>query len=133
MPPPLNYLFTTTVRLFNLVNNVPPYVYEKEENMGTIKNKQKAAISINLKLHWEGVNHLSGEEYKARGFPILMFAENFSLILFDLKPFTLTKNYLSDKNFMLLRRVENRNKYVKKYGQNKGFSVFLHITVIQIN
>ncbi|OPX39199.1 MAG: hypothetical protein B1H12_00375 [Desulfobacteraceae bacterium 4484_190.2] len=60
----------------------------------------------------------------ARGLPILLFAENFYLILFRLRPFTLTKNYLSDKNFMPLRKVGNRNKYVKKQGQNKGFSAF---------
>mgnify|MGYP006910664271 CR=1 FL=1 len=74
-------------------------------------------------------NHL----IMARGYPILLFAENTSLILFHLRPFTLTKNYLSDKNFMLLKRVENRNKYVKKCGQNNDFSVVFHITVIQIN
>ncbi len=55
-------------------------------------------------------NHL----IMARGFPFLLFAEKISLIFFDLRPFTLTKNCLSDKNFTVLKRVGNRNKYVKK-------------------
>jgi len=57
----------------------------------------------------------------------------FKIRIADLRPLTLTKNYLSDKSFVSLRRVGNRNKYVKKYGQNSGFSVFIHITAIQIN